>query len=263
MELKGSVVLVTGASSGIGLAAAKELGAQGAKVALAARSADRLEAAAQEIRAAGGQALAVRMDVTSERSVQEGLGELLARFGRLDAVVNNAGYPGRLSFWSQTDTAEMVALYDVHVFGTERVTRAALPHLLASKGTIMNVASTVAWVPMPTAAAYSSAKAAVVAFSDSLRAELSGTGVRVVVYAPPHTRNDSGDAWPLELPKTFEPQWVARSMASALRGGKDQYVVGGNAALLLLQRLSPSLAAGIMRRIGLGAARRLALPSGS
>ncbi len=261
MELRGSVVLVTGASSGIGRAVGRRLAAEGAKVAFAARRLPELNAAVEAVRAEGGEAFAVPLDVTSDSSVQACVQAVVERYGRLDAVINNAGSAGRLELWAKSDTSTTMAMYDVHVFGTERVTRAALPHLLASGGTLVNVASTVAWVPMPAAAAYSSAKAAVVAFSASLRAELRGTGVRVVVFAPPHTKTESGDQWPLNLPKLFTPEWVAESLAGALRGRGEEYVVGGNAALLFIQRLSPSLAAGIMRRVGLNAVKRLALPA--
>jgi NADP-dependent 3-hydroxy acid dehydrogenase YdfG len=149
---------------------------------LAARSIDTLRAEAERLTAGGATALAVPLDVTSDASVAAAVDEVLGRLGRIDAVVNNAGNAGRLSPWDRMDPAATRAMFDVHVFGMERVTRAVLPHMLArGSGTIVNIASTLAWVPMPMAAAYSAAKAAVLSFSESLRGELAGRGVDVVL----------------------------------------------------------------------------------
>jgi short-subunit dehydrogenase len=95
---------------------------------------------------------------------------------------------------------------------------------------------------MPGASAYSAAKAAVVALSESLRAELRGSGIDVRVFTPPHTSTTSGKHWPLDLPKIFEPAWVAQQFVRALRGDRPRAMPGGNAMLLLVQRVWPGLA---------------------
>jgi short-subunit dehydrogenase len=255
MEPNGKVIVVTGASTGIGLASARALAREGASVVLAARSMDRLSAEADRIRAEGGTAMAVEMDVTSDASVAGAASAILGRFGRIDAVVNNAGNGGKLAFWASTDAAVTREMFEVHLFGMERVTRAVLPTMRdRGSGTIVNIASTVAWVPMPTAAAYCAAKAAVVAFSESLRGELASEGIEVVVFGPPHTSTDAGREWPLEGPRIFTPEWVAEELVRTLRRRRHRFLAGAsNRALLTIQRIAPSLAMRIMKDIGLRA----------
>ena len=256
MEPKGKVILVTGASSGIGLAAARALVREGAHVVLAARSLDTLEAEAERLRRGGGTALAVAMDVTSDASVTAAVEAVVRRCGRIDAVINNAGNGGRLTFWATADPAATRTMFDVHVFGMERVTRAVLPHMLAQGGgTVVNIASTLAWVPMPMAAAYSAAKAAVLSFSESLRAELADRGVDVMLFAPPHTRTPS--EMPLRGPRVFSPEWVADELVRSLRRGRACFLAGAsNRALLVMRRIAPGVASRIMRDIGLRAGAR-------
>jgi len=255
MDPKDKVIVVTGASSGIGLASARALARAGARVVLAARSRGKLASEAERIAAAGGAALAVELDVTSDASVAAAVAETLARFGRIDAVLNNAGNGGELGFWADAEPEHLRAMFDVHVFGMERVARAVLPVMLAQRsGVIVNVASTVAWVPMPTAAAYSAAKAAVLAFSESLRSELAGRGIEVVLFAPPHTSTEAGRAWPLDGPRVHPPEWVAEELVDTLRRGRKSRLAGAsNRALLVIQRIAPAYAAYIMRQMGLRA----------
>jgi NADP-dependent 3-hydroxy acid dehydrogenase YdfG len=254
METKGKVVIVTGASGGIGCAAAHALCSKGAHVAFAARTLDKLEA---EVARAHGAAMAVRMDVLDEASVAAAVGAVLTRFGRIDAVVNCAGNPGALGLWTELEPNAMRTLFDTHVFGMERVTRAVLPAMLAQgSGTIMNIASTVGWVPMPSIAAYSAAKAAVIAFSTALRGELSSRGIEVLVFGPPHTRNAAGDAWPLGV-QTFPEPWVAAQLVRALERGRRSFLAGAtNRLAVLIHRLMPRLAEWMMRGIGLKARER-------
>jgi short-subunit dehydrogenase len=125
-------------------------------------------------------------------------------------------------------------------------------------GTIVNIASTVAWVPMPLAAAYSSAKAAILAFSSALRDELAADGIRVMVFSPPHTRTEAGEAWPLKGPQVFEPEQVAADLVRAVRRNRRTFLSGvGNRILLVIQRIWPAYAAIIMKSIGLAAHRRV------
>jgi len=258
MKLNDRVVLVTGASSGIGLEIASALIREGARVALAARSMPQLHAAVEAATRTGGQALAVNMDVTDEASVIAAVAEVIHSFGRIDVLVNNAGNGGTLGLWAASDSAAVRAMFDTHVFGSERVTRAVLPAMLEQKrGVVVNFASTVAWVPMPGATAYSAAKAAVVAMSASLRAELKESGIDVRVFSPPHTSTAAGNDWPLDLPKIFEPAWVAQQFVRALRRDASRSLPGGNGMLLLIQRIYPKLAAHIMNRLGFRALAKL------
>lgn len=258
MELTGTIVWITGASQGIGAEAARQLARQGAHVVLSARGRAALDERAREIRAAGGEASVVELDVTSDASVQRAVGEVLERHGRIDVLVNNAGNGGSLGFFVDGSSAATRAMFDVHLFGTERMTRAVLPSMLErGAGRIVNVVSTVAYVPMPGAAAYCSTKAAVVAFTQALRGELAGTGVELVLFSPPHTQTEAGKAWPLELPKQFSPADAAEALVATLRKDRRDHLAGGNQALLWLQRISPRWAEGIMRKIGLRATQRV------
>ncbi len=256
MKLTDRVVLVTGASSGIGLEIARALIVEGSRVAFAARPSAKLRTA---VRAhAPDRALAVEMDVTDNASVTKAVAEVVRAFGRIDVLVNNAGNGGTLGLWAASDSAAVRAMFDTHVFGSERVTRAVLPTMLEQEsGVVVNFASTVAWVPMPGAAAYSAAKAAVVAMSASLRAELQDSGIDVRVFSPPHTSTAAGKDWPLDLPKIFEPAWVAKQFVRALRRDAPRATPGGNGMLLLIQRIYPALAVRIMNGLGFRALAKL------
>jgi NAD(P)-dependent dehydrogenase (short-subunit alcohol dehydrogenase family) len=271
VKVDDKVIVVTGASSGIGLAIAHALVREGARVAFTARSADRLKAEVERAMLGGGDAIAVPMDVTSDGSVEAAIEVVLARYGRVDVVVNNAGNAGEMNLWSVTSPSALREMFDVHLLGTERVMRAVLPTMRQQGGgMIVNFASTVAWVPMPGVAAYSAAKAAVVSFSEALREELKGEQIDVRVFAPPHTSTEAGKRMPLDLPKIFEPDWVASELVAFLRGKQARALPGGNGMLLFIQRLSPRLASRIMSGLGfkalakVGSAEppRLAPPAG-
>jgi short-subunit dehydrogenase len=137
--------------------------------------------------------------------------------------------------------------------------RAVLPAMLEQRaGVIVNFASTIAWVPMPGGAtAYSAAKAAVVAMSESLRAELRESGIDVRIFSPPHTSTDAGRRWPLDLPKIFTPEWVADQFVRTLRRDAARATPGGNGALLFIQRVAPALATRIMNGVGFRALAKL------
>ncbi len=261
MELAERVVLVTGASMGIGREIARALGREGCRVVLAARTVELLE---QEARAIGPNAFPVRLDVTSDASVAACMEQLGRRFGRLDVVVNNAGSGGPVRRWAEAEADSVRRMFEVHLFGSERVMRAAVPLLRqAGGGTIVNFASTLGYVGMPGTAAYNSAKAAVIMLSKTLRAELREHRIDVRVFSPPHTSTESGKAMPLNLPHIFEPEWVAKRFVRFLKGRKAWELPGGNGSLLFLQRISPSLAQKIMDGIGFGTLDRVAqLPSG-
>lgn len=255
MELEGKVVIVTGASSGIGLASARALARGGSRVVLAARSLAKLQEEAHRLRSEGHDALACALDVTSDDSVASAVESVLAHYGRIDIVVNNAGNGGALGRWSADDADALRVTFDTHVFGAERVARAALASMRAQGGgAIVNFGSTVAWVPMPMAAGYSAAKAAVKSFSESIRAELEEDGIEVFFFAPPHTSTEGGNAWALKGPEVHTPEWVAEELIRTLRTGKRTHLAGAsNRSLLLLARIWPWYASYIMRHIGFGA----------
>jgi NAD(P)-dependent dehydrogenase (short-subunit alcohol dehydrogenase family) len=260
MDPKGKVILVTGASSGIGLASARALAHEGARVVLAARSLATLQAEAATIRAGGNDALAVHLDVADPASVERAVAHILDRLGHVDVAINFAGNGGGLGLWQEAPADQLRAMIDTHLLGAERVARALLPAMLQrGSGRIVNVASTVGWAPMPAAAAYSAAKAAVLAFSEALHGELRDRGIAVCVFAPPHTNTQAGRAWKMRGPRVFEPEWVAKQLVHALRTDQTSFLAGtSNRLLLVIRRLSPAYARFIMRRIGLQAISRKA-----
>jgi short-subunit dehydrogenase len=182
--MKGRRIILTGASEGIGRALALALAARGARVALAARDRERLESLAQQCRAAGGEALAVPTDVTSQQDLEWLVAETVKTFGGIDAVIHNAG----ITMWSRFDSLQDLEIFgrlmEVNYHAPVRLTALALPHLKQSRGLIVAVASLAGLTGVPERSAYAGSKHAMVGFFDSLRIELAGSGVDVSVVAP-------------------------------------------------------------------------------
>ncbi|HEY6631550.1 MAG TPA: SDR family oxidoreductase [Rhizobiaceae bacterium] len=165
------VILITGASSGIGAGIARELGAAGAKLMLGARRTDRLEALAEEIRAGGGDALTRRLDVTDRADVSAFAEAARQAWGRVDVIVNNAGVMP-LSLMTSLKVDEWDRMVDVNIKGVLYGIAAVLPEMTArGAGHIVNIASIGALQVSPTAAVYCATKYAVRAISDGLRQE--------------------------------------------------------------------------------------------
>jgi short-subunit dehydrogenase len=180
----GKVVLITGASSGIGAAAARAFAKRGAQVALVARSAPALEKIAGEIRRDGGTALAVPADVGDATSRSALMDRVVAELGGIDVLVNNAGtnHRGPVEERSPSELAEIVT---VNLVAPILLTRAVLPHLRRrGGGAIVNVASLAGRVPLPDEATYSATKFALRAFSFAVAEELAGSGIHVCVVSP-------------------------------------------------------------------------------
>lgn len=185
MELKGKVALITGASSGIGAATALKLAAQGVKVGLAARRMAKLKALAEQIEAAGGEALAIEMDVVELASVQAGFDKLVAAYGGLDIVFNNAGLMP-ISDVETLKVDEWHRMLDVNIKGVLNSTAAALP-LLKQRGAghILNTSSIAGRKVFPGLAVYCATKHAVTAFSEGLRLEVASKHkIRVTCIQP-------------------------------------------------------------------------------
>jgi short-subunit dehydrogenase len=179
MHLSGSRVLVTGASSGIGAATARAMAARGAGVALLARTRAALEAVAAEIRTAGGRAHVFPVDLADHAAVDAVAPRLRADFGTPNVIVNSAG-AGRWLFAEETDPAEAVQMMGAPYFAAFFVTRAFLPAMLArGSGHVVNVNSPIARLIWPGATGYAAARYAMQGFTDALRADLFGTGLRV------------------------------------------------------------------------------------
>jgi len=180
----GRVVVVTGASQGIGKALALELAAQRPKLVLGARDELALEAVSAGCRARGAEALVVRTDVAEEASCRALVGKAVERFAGIDVLVNNAGMGMLARFEDVTDLSLYETLMKVNYLGSVYPTFYALPHLKRSRGQIVAVSSLVGLTGVPMRTAYAATKHAQVGFFDSLRVELRGTGVSVTVIAP-------------------------------------------------------------------------------
>lgn len=180
----GKTYLITGSSDGIGAELALQLAAHGPNLVLAARSLDKLEMIAAQCEAKGAKAIAVRCDVTQREDCENAVAQAIAKFNKLDVLVNNAGLSMHAWFEeiSKLDTFE--TLFRTNVMSAVWCTQAALPHLKASRGLIVGVSSLAGKTGVPGRTTYSASKFAMDGFFQSLRLELRGTGVDVTMIYP-------------------------------------------------------------------------------
>ncbi len=178
------VVLVTGASSGIGAELSRQFAAAGARVVLASRDVARLEEVATECRAKGGDAYVVHLDVSVEASCREVIEKTVAHYGKLDILVNNAGLRSHGRLDEITDLTIFDTIMRVNYLGAVWCTAYALPYLKKSRGQIVAIASLQSWAGVPTRSAYCASKHAMMGFFDSIRVELQDDGVSVTVIYP-------------------------------------------------------------------------------
>jgi len=183
VNLRGAVVLLTGASGGIGRETAPLLGAAGARVVLHGRREPALRATAEAVLRAGGESHVVTGDLRRPEEAPRLARSALERFGRIDALVNNAGV-GRLQLVDEATDAEIEEQVETNLLGTIRVTRAVLPSLLESKGALVTVASISGRIAVPYYGYYGATKYALVGLSETWRRELAPRGVRVTTLLP-------------------------------------------------------------------------------
>jgi short-subunit dehydrogenase len=182
--MKDNVVMITGASKGIGAEMARQLAAGGARIALAARDLPALEQVAAECRARGATAEAIACDVTVDADCRRLAERTVAAFGRIDTLVNNAGATMWARFDEITDVEALARIMDVNYMGAVRCTHHALPHLKASRGRLAGIASLTGLTGVPTRSGYAASKHAMRGFFDSLRIELEDSGVSVTMVYP-------------------------------------------------------------------------------
>jgi NADP-dependent 3-hydroxy acid dehydrogenase YdfG len=200
-NIEGKVVVITGASSGLGEATARHLSAQGAKLVLAARRIDRLQALAAELGLDAD--VAVRTDVADRAQVQALVDNAVAKHGRIDVILNNAGLMPQ-SLLEKGKVDEWDRMVDVNIKGVLYGVAAALPHMIAQKsGHIINVSSVAGHKVRQGSAVYAATKAAVRMFSEGLRQEVGHHGIRTTIISP--------GAVETELPGTItDPETAAR-----------------------------------------------------
>ena len=187
MDIKGKVVIVTGASSGIGEATARKFGWEGAKVILAARRVDKLQTLAQEINSmgTGAETLVLQADLAKFEDISTMIARTLEKFGRIDVLINNAGF-GRLDWLENLDPIKDIqAQIDVNVMGVIQITRQVLPIMIKQRaGSIINMCSMAGLVGTPTYTIYAASKHAVHGFSEALRREVKPWGIDVSLVYP-------------------------------------------------------------------------------
>ena len=226
---KDKVIIVTGASSGIGLASVNRFMELGANVVLAARSIDKLEKIVEEfgqrLTSKGQQLLCIKTDVTKEEDCKNLIEKTVEHFGKIDILVNNAGISMRAVF-KDLDLKVMHSLMDTNFWGTVYCTKYALPYLLESKGTVVGVISTAGYVGLPARTAYSASKFAVRGFLETLRIEHLYDGLHVMIFAPGFTTSNirnvalTADGSPQgETPRDEEKMMSAERVARILARG--------------------------------------------
>ena len=184
-----NVVLVTGGTSGIGRACALEFGRAGYRVVITGRDIVKLQVVASELASAGIEYLTVVADVGDIQAATRAVTETVNCFGRLDVLVNNAGLSMRAKF-ADVDIKVIEQLMQTNFFGTVYATKAALPHLVASKGTIVGISSIAGYRGLPGRTGYSASKFAMNGFLEALRTELLPQGVNVLTAAPGFTASN-------------------------------------------------------------------------
>ncbi len=185
------VIVITGASSGIGEELAQRLAAQGAKLSLAARRKERLEYVRAECEKRGGQAIVIPTDVTEQTQCESLIRNTVKEFGAIDILVNNAG----ISMWANFDEVTELSIFEkimrVNYLGSVYCTYFALPHLKAAHGQIVGVSSLTGKNGVPTRSGYAASKHAMAGFFDTLRIELAGDGVAVTMIYPDFVATDT------------------------------------------------------------------------
>lgn len=220
-------VLVTGAGSGIGRAAAIRIAAEGGAVYCVDLNEEAANATAADIQQKGGEATAQACDISSESSVNETVAACVARYGSLYALVNMAGIL-RFDDSQQLQTADWQKVIDVNLTGTMMLCRAVLPHLIETRGSIVNAASTAALSGLPCGVAYSASKGGVLAMTRSIAVEYGKRGVRANCICPGDINTGMTDN--IAFPETMDFELMPRIMS--ISGAKGPEVVAGLIALL-------------------------------
>jgi short-subunit dehydrogenase len=253
------IVVITGASSGIGRATALRLARDGAAVVLCARRADRLDAAAAEVRAAGGDALPIVTDVTRADQVQRLVDAAVERYKQIDVMICNAGF-GIAGAIDDITPDQMQKLFDVNYMGTYHAIRAVLPMFRRqNRGHVIVVSSIVGKRGVPYMGAYAATKFAQTGLAECLRAEIAGSGIHVTVVFPVSTETEFFDVMSRETGTTVTrahgPRQEARIVADAIARAIDRPVAevfphAWSRALVWLNTAAPGVCDRFVQRFG-------------
>jgi len=248
--MKDKVVIITGASSGIGKALSFEMAARGARVVIAARSKDKLKEIETELKGRGASVIAIPTDVSLEEDCRRLVAETVQYFGRIDVLINNAGISMRALF-QQSGLDVIRRLMEVNFWGTIYCTKFALPYLMQSKGSVVGVSSIAGYKGLPGRSGYSASKFAIQGFLETLRIENRKTGLHVLIACPHFTssniRNSAlasdgtiqGES-PRDENTMMKPEDVAKKIANAIVKRKQILVMTLQGKLIvLLNKLLP------------------------
>ncbi|MFY7732817.1 MAG: SDR family oxidoreductase [Bacteroidia bacterium] len=250
--MKNKVVIITGASSGIGEACAYAFAKQGAKVVLAARSIDKLNHVKQQCEALGAQTLLVQCDVSLEEDCKNLINQTVAQFKTIDILINNAGISMRALF-ADLDLAVLKQVMDINFWGTVYCTKYAMTYLLAQKGSVIGISSVAGFKGLPGRTGYSASKFAMEGFMESLRIENLKTGLHVGVMRPGYTASNIRNAAlnkdaksqaesPYDESKLMSAEAVADYILNMIKTKKaDQVLTLQGKLSFLLQKFVPRI----------------------
>ncbi len=263
-SMQGKTVVITGASAGIGEELAVALASRGASLVLAARGEEALARVKQRCEQAGGRAITVGTDVAEPEACRHMVERAVEAFGGIDVLVNNAGISQWARFEETTDLSVFERLMRVNYLGAVYCTHHALPHLKARRGLLVAISSLTGKTGVPTRAGYAASKHAMQGFFDSLRIELLGTGVDVLVVSPGFVATDirsralGPDGKPLQASKRDESkdnmsveECVAQTVRAIERREREVVMTAKGKVGLFLKLLAPRL----VDRIALNAVR--------
>lgn len=250
-SFRDKIVLITGASSGIGEELARQLGRAGAVLTLAARRTQLLQVLGQEIRAAGGvEPLIMQCDVTRDEDPRHAVAETVLSRGRLDIVIANAGF-GVVGSFAQLTVEDYRRQFETNVFGVLRTLHAALPEVVKTGGQLVIVGSVAGWIASPGASPYAMSKFAVRALANSITPELALMGVRVTLISPGFVesnirRVDNQGQLHAEAAEPV-PRWlvahrshaVAQMLRAIARGQREVIITGHGKLFVALERFAP------------------------
>ncbi len=250
--MKNKLVIVTGASSGIGRACALAFAKRGANLVLAARSIEKLDDIAINIREFGVKVRTVQVDVSNENECKQLIKQSLDAFGRIDVLVNNAGISMRAAF-AETDLSVLKKVMDVNFWGTVFCTRYAIDSILTHKGSVVGVSSIAGYKGLPGRTGYSSSKFAMHGFLESLRIENLKKGLHVLIACPGFTASNIRNAalsadgssqgeTPRNEQKMMQPEEVAEHIVKAVVKRQNNLTLTFNGKLtVLLNKFVPKL----------------------
>jgi short-subunit dehydrogenase len=250
--MKDKVVIITGASSGIGLATAKEFARRGSKVVMAARNEEKLEKIETELKNRGCEAYAVKTDVTIQENCRNLIEKTVEKYGRIDVLINNAGISMRALF-EDVEINVLKQVMDVNFWGIVYCSKYALPHLLKSKGSLVGVSSIGGFQGLPGRTGYSASKFALHGLLDTIRVENLKKGLHVMILTAGFTKSEIRKRallkdgkpqgyTPRDEDKHMLPEHVAKAIIKALRKKKRHKILTIEGQLIaLFQRIIPTV----------------------